>query len=224
MNRMRTAVRNAVQILVALGAVFAAGADQPKSATVSFTIDFPNANPSHYEIVLARDGHGSYSSTGQLSADATPADPTPYEFTLSDKVRDTIFDLAQRAHYFTGNVDSGNKKIANTGAKTLAYKDAEHTGRATYNYSLNPVIQQLTEIFQNLSTTLEYGRRLTYFHKYQKTALDDDLARMEEMQRSNELGDVQAIAPILHEIANDQSVMRIARAKAIRLLAAGEKQ
>jgi len=92
---------------------------------VSFTLDFPGANPSHYEISVGRDGHGAYVSNGQLGntpsggwpASSAPADPA-LDFRLSDRVRDQIFELAQRAHYFSGKVDSGRKNIANTGAGT----------------------------------------------------------------------------------------------------------
>lgn len=189
------------------------------SATVSFTLDFPNANPSHYEITVDSTGQGRYVSNGQLEKDSVPADPAPLEFTISDRVRNQIFDLAQRAHYFSGKVDSGRKNIANTGTKTLTYKDGKHDGRASYNYSTMLPIEQLTAIFQGLSETLEFGRRLSFFHKYQKLALDEDLKRMEELQKDNNLGDIQAIAPVLKEIANDQSVMNVARARALRLMA-----
>lgn len=196
---------------------------QSASPTVSFTLDFPNANPSHYEITVGRDGHGTYSSNGQLNKDSAPADPSPLEFTISDRVREEIFQLAQRAHYFSGKVDSGHKNIANTGVKTLTYKDGQHDGQATYNYSPSAPIEQITAIFQGLSETLEFGRRLSFFHKYQKTALDEDLRRMEELQKDNSLGDVQAIASVLKEIADDQSVMNVARARALRLMASGAK-
>src|SRR6267154_2612669 len=81
---------------------------------VSFTLDFPGANPSHYEISVGRDGHGTYVSNGQLGntpsggwpASSAPVDPA-LDFRLSDRVRDQIFELAQRAHYFSGKVDSG---------------------------------------------------------------------------------------------------------------------
>ncbi len=189
------------------------------SATVSFSLDFPGANPGHYEITVGEDGHGSYSSNGQLNKDSEPADPAPLPFTLSDKVREQVFDLARRAHYFTGKVDSGNKKIANTGVKILTYKADSRNSQATYNYSPVAPVQQLTAIFENLSTTFEFGRRLSYFHKYQKLALDEDLKRMEEMQKEDNLGDVQAIAPVLNGIADDTSVMNVSRARALRLLA-----
>jgi hypothetical protein len=214
-------------------------AGQPAAPTVSFTLDFPEANPSRYVISVGRDGHGTYVSNGQMSQESAPADPSsesasptarstapspapanePLEFTISDRVRDQIFDLAERAHYFSGKVDSGRKNIANTGTKTLVYKDGKHDGQATYNYSTSVPIEQLTTIFQGLSETLEFGRRLSFFHKYQKLALDDDLKRMEELQRDNNLGDVEAIRPVLKQIADDRSVMNVARARALRLMA-----
>jgi hypothetical protein len=196
----------------------ASPAQTSSSATVGFTLDFQGANPSHYEIIVREDGTGSYSSNGQLNNDSEPADLAPLPFTPSDKVRAQIFDLAQKARYFTGKVDSGRKNIANTGTKTLTYKDANRNNHATYNYSQVSTIQELTAIFQPLSTALEYGRRLAYFRKYQKLALDDDLKRMEQMQRENVLGDVQAIAPVLNEIANDTTLINVSRARARRLL------
>jgi hypothetical protein len=197
--------------------------EQPATASVSFTLDFPGGNPGHYEITVANDGKGAYRSTGKLDEQSDPADPAPLQFTVSEKVLTRIFELCQRAHYFTGTLDSGRKNIANTGAKTLAYKDAQQNTQATYNYSPVAPVQELTSIFEGLSTILEFGRRLTYFHKYEKLALEQDLKRMEEMQRGKNLGDIQAIARVLNEIANDSSVMNVARARAMRLMAAAGK-
>jgi hypothetical protein len=206
-------------LLVALFSAVVVAESPHGSATVSFSLDFPGANPGHYEIIVGEDGRGSYSSNGQLNKDSDPADPAPLPFTLSDKVRQQVFDLAQRAHYFKGKVDSGNRKIANTGVKVLTYKSEGQNSQATYNYSPVAPVQQLTGIFEGLSTTLEFGRRLSYFRKYQKLALDEDLKRMEEMQKEDNLGDIQAIAPILNGIADDTSVMNVSRARALRLLA-----
>jgi len=202
-------LRRKFWFLLVLWPICLAAQTSRTGATISFTLDFPGANPGHYEIVVHDDGRGSYSSNGQLSQDSEPSDPAPLQFTLSPNVRQQIFDLAERAHYFTGKVDSGRKNIANTGAKTLAYKDAHRTTQATYNYSPLAPVQQVTSIFQGLSATLEFGRRLDYFHRYQKLALDQDIKRMEEMQRDNSLGDLQAIAPILNAIANDSSVINV---------------
>jgi len=209
-------------VLISVFACVAARAQQA-GATVGFTLDFQGANPSHYEIVISSDGNGSYSSNGQLDEHSEPADPAALKFTISENIRSQMFDLVKKTHYLKGNVDSGHKNIANTGNKVLSYKDADHNSQATYNYSPVPAIQELTAIFQGLSTTLEFGRRLAYFRKYEKLALDDDLKRMEQMQREKNLGDLQAISPVLNGIANDPSVMNVSRARALRLLALAGK-
>jgi hypothetical protein len=209
-------------LLIVLTLCLAAYGQTP-SAIVSFKLDFPGANPSHYEIVIASDGQGSYTSDGKFDDQSEPAAAAPLQFALSENIRKQVFDLAKRSHYFSGKIDSGQKNIANTGAKTLAYKDASHNSQATYNYSMLQPVTQLTSIFQNLSTTMEFGRRLVYLHKYEKLALDDQLKRMEEMQRENSLGDVGAIAPVLKDIANDSSVMNVSRSRALRLLASAGK-
>src|SRR6266566_5987525 len=202
-------------LLLTVFSLWTVAQDHHPSATIGFTLDFPGANPGHYQISVGDNGQGSYRSDGQLDQQSEPADPAPLQFTLSEEVRSQIFDLAQRAHYFTGKVDSGRKNLANTGTKTLSYKNESRNSRATYNYSPVPAIQDLTAVFQNLSTTLEYGRRLNFFRKYQKLALDEDLKRMEALQRENSLGDVQAIAPVLKQIADDQSVITVTRSRAL---------
>ena len=216
-DRIKVAAALTVMCLIAIAANSQTEGGQVPS--VSYTQDFEGANPSHYEITITRDGHGTYVSNGQLSRDAQPADPVPVAFAVSDKVRDQIFELAKRAHYFDGKVDSGRTNIANTGAKTLSYHDEKRATKASYNYSEIPAIQEETSVFQNLSTTLEFGRRLTFFHKYQKLALDDELKRMDDLRVEGMLGDVQAIAPVLREIAHDQQVMNVTRSRALRLLA-----
>ena len=209
-------------VLIAL-TLWVAAYGQQTTGTVSFTLDFPGADPSHYEIVIPSDGQGSYTSNGKLDDQSGSAEGAALHFAVSENIRKQVFDLARKSHYFAGKVDSGQKNIANTGTKTLGYKDATRNSQVTYNYSALQPITQLTSIFQNLSTTMEFGRRLVYLHKYQKLAIDDQLKRMEELQRENSLGDVGSIAPVLKDIANDSSVMNVSRSRALRLLASAGK-
>lgn len=219
---MRSKTVCAPSFFTVLALCVAAYGQQP-AATVSFTLDFPGSDPRHYEITVTNDATGLYTSNGKLDVRSDAADPEPLQFVVSESLRAQVFDLAKRAHYFSGKVDSGRKNLANTGAKTLAYKDASHNSQVTYNYSSLQPVEQLTSIFQNLSATMEFGRRLVYLHKYEKLALDDELKRMEEMQKESALGDVQAIAPVLKDIANDSSVMNVSRARAVRLLSTAGK-
>jgi hypothetical protein len=186
--------------------------------TVIFTCDFPGSEPDHYVVSLSDDGSASYDSDGKLSPESAEGDPFHSDFTVSQAARTRVFDLTKRAHYFEGQIDSKNKNLASTGAKTLTYKDAQKSTHAAYNYSPVPSVQELTAFFQGLSTTLEFGHRLDYFLHYQKLALDDELKKMEEMSNSHQLEEISSVAPILQKIAEDPAVIKVVRARAQKLL------
>jgi hypothetical protein len=187
-------------------------------AVVAFVFDFPTSEPEHYSIRVQSDGVGHYESSGRLSDDSDATDSFDLDFTLSAEMRQKIFDLAVQAGYFKKDIDSHHKGLAFTGKKTLTYKDAQRSGEATYNYSPNPAVQELTSTMQSLSATLEFGHRLQYDHHYQKLALDEELKRMEDLARTNELVEVAAVQAILDQIVADQSVINVTRARAQRLL------
>jgi len=187
-------------------------------AVVTFTLDFPSSAPEHYSIRVPSDGGAHYESSGRLSPDSDETDSFDLDFPLGPERRQKIFDLAAKAGYFQKDIDSHHKNLAFTGKKTLSYKDSQHAGDAAFNYSPNAAVQELTNVMQSLSATLEFGHRLQYDHRYQKLALDQELKRMEEMTRANELVEVGAIQPILDQIVADQSVINVTRARAQRLL------
>jgi hypothetical protein len=199
-------------------AVTASPAQQSPPATISFSLDFPQSIPDHYVITVSSDRHATYDSTGKLTPQSDPGDPFHDDFTVSADTCKKIFDLAAKVKYFEGQVDSGNKKLASTGVKVLKYEDGTRKTEATYNYSPIPAVQQITAVFQNISTTLEFGRRLDFFYRHQKLALEDELKHMEESAKSNNLGELQAVVPILQRIAADHSVLNVTRARAQRLL------
>ena len=188
------------------------------SGTITFSVDFPNSAPEHYSLEVQADGNAKYESTGKISQDSDERDNYSTEFSFSDATRARIFQLASQAHHFTGKVDSGKKKLAFTGAKKLAYSDGQKNTSAEYNYSLQPAVQQLTTLFQSVGATLEYGRRLSYFHRYQKLALDDELKHMEEQARNGEITELQAVKPVLQQIYDDASVLNVVRARALRIM------
>ncbi len=194
------------------------GAWAADSGMISFTLDFPNSAPEHYSIKVEPDGRAEYESTGRISQDSEDRDQYQMDFRFSDATRARIFQLAAQAHYFSGKIDSGNKKLAFTGMKKLAYSDGQRNTSAEYNYSSLAPVQQLTTLFQTVSATLEYGRRLTYFHRYQKLALDGELKLMEDQARRGELAELQSVKPILQEIYDDSSVMNVVRARALRIM------
>jgi hypothetical protein len=190
-------------------------------ATVTFSLDFPASEPEHYSIAVSADGHARYECSAKMSADSEDRESYQSEFTFSDATRARIFDLAAQAHYFSGKIDSGNRKLAFTGAKKLIYTDGQRSNTAEYNFSPVAPVQQLTALFQGVAATLDFGRRLEYDHRYQKLALDDQLKKMEDMARRGELAELQAVKPILQKIYDDPSVLNVVRARSQLLMEMG---
>ena len=200
-----------------LMAQVAIGSNVPSNAVVTFALDFPGSTPPHYSIAVASDGNTTYECNVKIEDDA---DEQTYktEFEMSATNRERIFNWAKQAQYFVGKIDSGKRNLAFTGAKVLSYQDGQRSFQARYNYSSLEAVQQLTALFQNVAGTLDYGRRLAYYHRYQKLALDEELKRMVGEARNNQLSEIQGVAPVLQEIVDDTSVMNLVRARAKELL------
>ncbi len=194
-----------------------ASGDTVPAATVTFTLDFPLSDPTHYSISVDAKGHASYECTAKDQEDAEEQSYRT-EFNVTAASRQRIFEWARQAKYFSGKVDSGNRKLASTGDKILSYQDGKQSYTARYNYSALEPVRQLTTLFQSMGATLDYGRRLAYYHRYQKLALDDELKRMEDQARNNELSEIQSVAPVLQQIVADSSVINMVRARAQALI------
>ena len=193
------------------------GGSSASAPTVTFTLDFPQSDPAHYSITVDERGHATYECTVKADEDSEPRNYRT-EFEVTARTREHIFEWTKQARFFSEKVDSGNRKLALTGEKELSYRDGQRSTSARYNFSNLDPVRQLTTLFQNMAGTLDYGRRLEYYHRYQKLALDEELKRMEEQARNNELSEIQGVAPVLQEILDDTSVINVARARAKELM------
>jgi hypothetical protein len=183
--------------------------------TVTFTLDWPEAEPAHYVLTIDSSGAAAYQSTG---GSKSGGQPYSIKFTVSEGARSRVFDTARSLDYFSRDFEYKKGKIAFTGKKTLAYADAERKSETSYNWSDNSALRKLTELLQGISTTLEFGRSLGYMRRYDKLGLNAELKRMDELAAGGHLAELQVLSPELEQIAGDASVMEIARQKARKLL------
>jgi hypothetical protein len=213
-----------VLVIAAMSALLQAqqtdGSRAASTAVVTFTLDFPQSNPAHYSMAIDAAGHARYECTGKV-AENSEEQAYETEFEVSAGNRERVFGLAKQAQYFAGKIDSGNRKVAFTGTKILSYQDGQRSITAKYNYSSLPAVQQLTALFQTMASTLDYGRRRVYYHRYQKLALDEELKRMEEQAKDEQLSEIQGVAPVLQAIVEDSSVINVVRARAKELIEMG---
>ena len=94
----------------------------------------------------------------------------------------------------------------------------------TYDYSENRAIQEITNILSGISNTIEHGRKLQFLHRFDKLGLEDELKAMENAAENHNLAELQIIAPTLQSIADDTTVLNIARQRAKRLLAKAKSE
>lgn len=187
-------------------------------AVVGFNLEWKGGFPwESYSIRVQSDGKVHFNGTPNPSQ-VGDTDPLQQDFTISEANRQKIFDSARKLNYFQGDFDSRLKHIAQTGAKTLVYKSAQIQGSSTYNYSPNPDVQQLTELFLGLATTIDYGRKLAWSYRFDKLGMDERLRQLEELQARHQVEELSIIEPILRKIADDPNLMHISRQSAQRLL------
>lgn len=186
-------------------------------ATVTFLFDWSVGQPwRSYSIRLKSTGATHFA--GQPNAeDGGDTDEYQQDFVMSYANRQRIFDLAEKAHYFGGDFEF-KKKIAQTGKKTLQFESPQAHGLATYNWSENPDIQELTRIFQSIALTMDYGRKLAFQYRFDKLGMDQRIRELQDLQARGQVEELGAIEPILHKIADDPGMMHISRQAAKQLL------
>jgi hypothetical protein len=212
---------------------------QPSAkSAVTFKFSWPQAHPGNYTVVVHADGQMQYDShddgltppqernapvesnaqQSYQTQDAASQEPYHVEFRGSGSTTQKVFALAQRTNYFNGNIDFQKHAIAQSGRKTLTYEGPDHHGSATYNWSEDTAIQELTSIFQGISQTIEAGRKLDFDRRFDKLGLDADLEGLEKESKEGHLYEVQVIAPILQRLANDRTVLHVAQTRAQHIL------
>jgi hypothetical protein len=192
-----------------------AAPDQPQ---VWFNFQWNDGVPwQSYSIQVQADGKTHFNGTPNPSRDGN-TDPVQDDFIMSEANRQKIFDSARNLNYFQRDCDSHLKHIAQTGAKTLIYKSSQAQGSCTYNYSQNPDVQQLTQLFLGLATVLDYGHRLAWQYRFDKLGMDQLLRELESLQANHQIEELGAIESILRKIANDPSLMHISQQSAQHLL------
>ena len=223
-----------IAALMVLGAAtFALG--QPASATeppavlqgqVSFEFERAGLPVPRYSLEIHEDGTGRYQADESATVPSPSSSAAQYmggkhvdrTITLSPATVAKIFKQARSLDRFNIACDSKAKNIANTGKKTLSYVGPDGRGSCVYNYSENKSVAALTDMFLAIAFTMDEGRRLEFFHRYDRLGLDSEmsmLAHEAEQGRALELG---TIAPTLESIERDTALIQRVRLQAGKLL------
>jgi len=196
----------------------AQNADQNSSAgaSISFTRVWDAFTPQSVTFTVSASGATKYSSSNP-GKNGDDVDDFQTEFNMSPGARDKLFRYAKEAHYFDGDFSFKKHAVASTGKKTLSYSDAARHSSTTYDYSENRAIQEITSIFAGVSNTIEHGRKLKFLRRFDKLGLEAELKAMENADEGHNLAELKIIAPTLESIAEDSTVLNIARQREKKL-------
>ena len=211
--------------LISSQAVAQAQKPDQASATPSITFDqvWEDFTPQSVTITVSANGAAKYSSRTP-GKNGDDADEYQTAFTMSRDRCDKLFRYATEANYFQGDFAFKKHAVASTGKKTLTYVDASRHFTTSYDYSEHKAIHEITNIFTGISNTIEHGRKLQFLRRFDKLGLESELKVMEDATESRNLVEIQLIAPTLESIAEDHSILNIARQRAQRLLAKAKSE
>jgi len=190
-------------------------------ATVVFSSVLWNANPASYSIAVDATGAATYQSA-QDSVDRTGV-PYSIEFQTSDATRRITFNIARELNLFSGDFPVSMGSPQTTPVRTLVYHDIALNNHITYSDSTDSQIQELTSVFEEISATFEFARRLGYLHQHDKERLQPELTRMQASAERHMLRELQAVTPALKSIALDTSLSESVRKQAEAILVLAHK-
>ena len=193
------------------------GAPTAQAPTVIYEQDWKVADPEWYQISISSAGEASYRSRAHAKDGESTGEPYERQFIASAPTRQSVFQLAKALNNFQGNFET-RAKVAQTGKKTLTFRDGTKESTTSLNYSDNQEMNQLIGIFQRISTTFELAQKLDFDVRFDKLGIDRDLKSLEHLEADHQLAELQVISPLLERIANDNGIMNIARQRARRLI------
>jgi hypothetical protein len=172
--------------------------------TVVFTSVLWSAEPAYYSIAVDATGTATYQSAPE-SVGRTGV-PYSINFYVSDRTRRTIFNVARELDFFRGEIEVQPVSAATDKALTLMYHDLGFNTQLTYSSSPNSDIEELTSIFEEVSETLEYGRRLAYLQQHDRKKIASELKALQADADRHVLRELQIIAPVLRGLSADSGL------------------
>jgi hypothetical protein len=187
----------------------------PTVPTITFTKSLWGATPSYYSITVSSMGTTSY--WAEPNSDQRTGEPEMDDFTATSRTTQKIFRLTEELHLFKGTFKTSDDN-GRMGWRSLIFAEGPILNEIDYTSSKDRLINQLTKLFESISTTMECGWRLSSLDGGDPTALAAELKQMQRQVTRGQLAEFEAIAPIVQDIAFDPRIPEVSRRYAHDLL------
>ncbi|MBV8902977.1 MAG: hypothetical protein JOZ22_05015 [Acidobacteriia bacterium] len=195
-----------ISLLALAGVAFAA--DGPR---LFYSKSFPGSKPAYVQINLAGNGDAEYREA--------PDDDSPVQFHLSQADCDEIFGLVAKADSLKRPLEA-HLKVAFMGTKTFRFEDGSEKHEVQFNYTQDFAGQALSDWFERIAETAQRRIDLERAVKYDKLGVVDSLLQLQITMDKKRLVAPEQFLPLLDRVANGESYMHTARARAAEVSAA----
>jgi len=179
--------------------------------TVVFNCSRSGAAPPFYSIAV--------DSTGSATYESLPNSGAPYtmEFLASDTTRTQIFAMIESLKFLRGFGTDPEFNVASS-IHTLTFTEGGQRNQIQYDATSNTNVHNLTALFERISSTLEFGRRLGIMEQNDPAAIEPEIGRLKEMIDDKQLAELQTLSSILLRIVSDPRISRGSRQQAQLIL------
>jgi len=208
--RISLLLRNFVSVPV-LPLLCAATAFAGGDARLFFSRTFPGSTPPYLEVRVGTTGDAEY----REAAD----EELPVKFKLSEEETAAVFGLVEKLDYFRHPLESP-AKVAFMGTKLLRYESGNARGEVKFNYSEDIAAQTLLDWFERMAESAELHIDLERTAKYDHLGVIKALETIDSAMEGHRVVAAGQLLPLLDRIANNETYMHSARARAADLAGA----
>jgi hypothetical protein len=129
-----------------------------------------------------------------------------------------LSELYERAHFLTSDEDYQDKKdFSHLGWKSLSMRQGERERKVRFNYTMNPEMRELAEIFLAIATQEMHLFDIETSQQYQPLDLPRLLDILENDLKAQRVAEPEHMLAALREIADNDTQPLIARNHASRI-------
>lgn len=170
-----------------------------------FSREFPGSVPPYIQVTVDKNGDAEYREAVD--------DELPLKFKLTDAETKTVFDLSDKLDHFKNPLEAPIK-VAFMGTKTFRYIDGDQKSEVKFNYSAEPLAQNLLDWFEKMAESAQRRADLERAAKYDRLGVVKALLQLEVAMEHNRVVSPEQYLPILDRIIKNESYMHTARARA----------
>jgi hypothetical protein len=189
-------------LLAGIAAQAAAAGDAPR---LFFSRTFPGSAPPYIQVTVEKSGEVEYREAVD--------DDLPLKFKLTPANIDELFGLAEKLDYFKHPLEAP-VKVAFMGTKVFRYENGADKSEVKFNYSQDTNAQALLDWFERLAETAQNRINLERAAKYDHLGVMKAILVLETALDRNRLAAPEQFLPMLDRIANNETYMHTARARA----------